>query len=97
LVLRNRLADANLKKEPSEFSFDELNVLMKNSNREQFDYRSFKAAYDSDERIKSMVKNFNQDGITLKTDTDADAAAPQQDLGNKAVSQMAKRATNKRQ
>ena len=44
-----------------------------------------------------MVKNFNQDGITLKTDTDADAAAPQQDLGNKAVSQMAKRATNKRQ
>ena len=97
MVLRNRLAEANLKKEPSEFSFDELNVLMKNSNREQFDYRSFKAAYDSDERIKSMVKNFNQDGITLKTDTDADAAAPQQDLGNKAVSQMAKRATRKRQ
>jgi hypothetical protein len=96
LVLRNRLADANLKKEPSEFSFDELNVLMKNTGREQFDYRSFKAAYDSDARIKTMVKNFNQDSITLKTDTDADTTAPQQDLGNKAVSQMAKRATNKR-
>jgi hypothetical protein len=85
-----------LKKEPSEFSFDELNVLMKNTGREQFDYRSFKAAYDSDARIKTMVKNFNQDSITLKTDTDADTTAPQQDLGNKAVSQMAKRATNKR-
>ena len=96
MVLRNRPADANLKKEPSEFSFDELNVLMKNTGREQFDYRSFKAAYDSDARIKTMVKNFNQDSITLKTDTDADTTAPQQDLGNKAVSQMAKRATNKR-
>ena len=72
---------------------------MKNAGREQFDYRSFKAAYDSDERLKSMIKNFNQDGITLKTDTDADTdtEAPQQDLGNKSVSKMAKRATRKRQ
>jgi hypothetical protein len=84
-----------LKKQASEFSFDELNNLMKNAGREQFDYRSFKAAYDSDERLKSMIKNFNQDGITLKTDTDTEA--PQQDLGNKSVSKMAKRATRKRQ
>jgi len=70
---------------------------MKNTGREQFDYRSFKAAYDSDERLKSMIKNFNQDGVTLNTDTDADAEAPQQDLDNKSVSKMAKRATRKRQ
>lgn len=86
-----------MKKEPSEFSFDELNDLMKSVGSEQFDYRTFKAAYDSDERIKSMIKNFNQDGITLKTDTDADSEAPQEDPGNTKVSQMAKRATNKRQ
>ena len=86
-----------MKKQASEFSFDDLNNLMKNAGREQFDYRSFKAAYDSDERLKSMIKNFNQDGVTLKTDTDADAEAPQQDLGNKAVSKMAKRATRNRQ
>ena len=86
-----------MKKQASEFSFDALNNLMKNAGREQFDYRTFKAAYDSDERLKSMIKNFNQDGITLKTDTDADSQAPQPDLGNKAVSQMAKRATKKRQ
>ena len=49
------------------------------------------------ERLKSMIKNFNQDGVTLKTDTDADAEAPQQDLGNKSVSKMAKRATRNRQ
>jgi len=86
-----------LKKEPSEFSFDQLNKLMRNTNREQFDYRTFKAAYDSDERIKKMIKNFNQDGITLKTDIDADKAAPQEDPGNSKVSQMAKRATKNRQ
>ena len=82
-----------MKKEPSEFSFDELNKLMKHAGAEQFDYRAFKAAYDTDERIKKMVKNFNQDGITLKTDVDADTAAPQEDPGNAKVSQMAKRAT----
>jgi len=87
-----------LKKQASEFSFDELNKLMKNAGREQFDYRTFKAAYDSDERLKRMIKNFNQEGITLKTDVDADTAAPQQDVeGSSKVSQMAKRATKLRQ
>lgn len=66
---------------------------MKNAGREQFDYRTFKAAYDSDERLKRMIKNFNQDGITLKTDTDADTAAPQEDPSSNKVSQMASRAT----
>ena len=86
-----------MKKQASEFSFDQLNRLMKNAGREQFDYRTFKAAYDSDERLKSMIKNFNQEGITLKTDVDADTAAPQEEPGDSKVSQMAKRATNKRQ
>jgi hypothetical protein len=45
-----------------------------------------------------MIKNFNQEGITLKTDVDADTAAPQQDVeGSSKVSQMAKRATKLRQ
>lgn len=66
---------------------------MKHAGREQFDYRTFKAAYDSDPRLKSMIKNFNQDGVTLKTDVDADTTAPQEDPGNAKVSQMAKRAT----
>ena len=82
-----------MKKQASEFTFDELNKLMRNTGREQFDYRTFKAAYDSDERIKTMVKNFNQEGITLKTDVDADTTEPQEDPGNTKVSQMAKRAT----
>ena len=66
---------------------------MKHAGREQFDYRTFKAAYDSDERLKRMINNFNQDGITLTTDVDVDTTAPQEDPGNAKVSQMAKRAT----
>ena len=69
---------------------------MKHAGSEQFDYRTFKAAYDSDERLKKMIKNFNQEGVTLKTDIDADTTAPQQDLSNSKVSQMAKRATRAR-
>jgi len=65
--------------------------------REQFDYRTFKASYDSDERVKKMIKNFDQNGLTLKTDTDADTQAPQQDTDTDKVSQMAKRATRARQ
>lgn len=72
--------------------------MMKNMGNEQFDYRTFKAAYDADPRINSMIKNFDQEGVTLKTDTDADTDAPQQDIdGDSAVSQMAKRATRSRQ
>lgn len=97
--MRNRLADANLKKQPASFSFDELNKLMHNTGTEQFDYRTFKAAYDSDERIKKMIKNFDQEGLTLKTDIeDPDTTNPQQDIARTStVSQMAKRATRARQ
>lgn len=72
---------------------------MHNTGSEQFDYRTFKAAYDSDDRIKKMIKNFNQQGLTLKTDIeDADTSNPQQDIdGGSKVSQMAKRATRSRQ
>ena len=34
----------------------DLNKLMKNVGAEQFDYGTFKAAYDTDPRIKAMVK-----------------------------------------
>lgn len=97
--MRNRLADANLKKQPASFSFAELNKLMNNTGTEQFDYRTFKSAYDSDERVKKMIKNFDQEGVTLKTDVeDTDTTNPQQDIdGTSAVSQMAKRATRARQ
>jgi hypothetical protein len=69
---------------------------MKNMGSEQFSYESFKLAYDSDPRIKPLVKNFDQEGITLATDTEADSQPQQGSASNNAVSQMAKRATSAR-
>lgn len=70
---------------------------MKNMGSEQFSYESFKLAYDSDPRIKPLVKNFDQEGITLATDAEANSTTQQQGTGSSnSVSQMAKRATSAR-
>lgn len=72
-----------------------LNHLMQNVGGEQFDYGTFKAAYDTDPRVKTMVADFNEKGVTPKTAKDADttsqADSPE---GPDKVSQMAKRATD---
>lgn len=69
---------------------------MQNVGGEQFDYGTFKAAYDTDPRVKTMVANFNKKGIVPKTATENPEDAPQSDReeGGNTVSQMAKRATD---
>ncbi len=71
-----------------------LNKIMQNVGGEQFDYGTFKAAYDTDPRIKTMVKNFNSDGVEPKTKQDTETGTPQQDAQGKTVGQMAKSATD---
>lgn len=71
----------------------DINKLMANVGGEQFDYGTFKAAYDTDPRIKTMVQNFSQDGIEPKTQNTLDKG-PQQDTEGDKVSQMAKSATD---
>jgi hypothetical protein len=73
----------------------DLNKLMQNVGAEQFDYGTFKAAYDTDPRVKSMVKNFNKYGIEpmTKNELDASTDTPATDSSN-AVNKMAKRATD---
>jgi len=39
---------------------------MQNVGAGQFTYDVFKAAYDSDPKIKTLVTNFDQNTITLK-------------------------------
>jgi len=69
---------------------------MQNVGAEQFDFGTFKAAYDTDPRVKTMVKNFDKVGIEPKTaktlDNDGPMAEPEG--GADSVSQMAKRATD---
>ena len=72
----------------------DLNKLMQNVEGEQFDYSTFKAAYDTDPRIKTMVNNFNNVGIEPKTaNTLTDQPEQSDDSGNE-VAQMAKSATD---
>jgi len=73
----------------------DINKLMQNVGGEQFDYGTFKAAFDTDPRIKTMVKNFDQQGIEPKTkQTIDDSPTKNTDQDDKTVSQMAKSATD---
>lgn len=68
---------------------------MQNVGAEQFDYGTFKAAYDVDPRVKAMVKDFNKHGITPKTKNELDDNdSPTGDAGGDTVGKMAKRATD---
>ena len=66
----------------------DLNKLMQNVGGEQFDYGTFKAAYDSDPRVKTMVNNFSKAGIEPKTANMIDDQE-QQDTGGDEVAQLA--------
>jgi hypothetical protein len=66
---------------------------MQNIGHQQFTYDSFKVAYDSDQKIQNIVKDFDQNSITLKTSETDDVNAPDVSSGNK-ISQMAKRAVD---
>lgn len=70
---------------------------MQNVGGEQFDYGTFKAAYDTDPRVKTMVANFNERGIVPATQAEApedEEPAADADTGGDTVNQMAKRAVD---
>ena len=70
---------------------------MSNSGAEQFSYVSFKQVYDSNPSIQRMIKNFDQEKVTLDTEEQEETGlAPQDDNGTGSVSKMAKRATKAR-
>ena len=108
-VLRTVIGSADAKGQPAFLHFSDpnpddirsgaLNVnlhkLMQNVGAEQFDYGTFKAAYDTDPRVKTMVKDFNEKGVTPQTasEPDEDSQADPDPESDK-VSQMAKRATD---
>lgn len=66
---------------------------MRNMGNQQFDYETFKAAYDSDNKIKSIVKDFDKETITLKTSEVDDLKTTKHKKKN-TVSNMAKKAVD---
>ena len=113
MVLRSLIGAADEKKLPLYLHFDkpnpntkktdamniDLNQAMRNAGGENFDYGMFKAAYDTDPRVKTMVANFSQDGIEAKTevelkDKDTSGEEAASDADPNGVEQLAKQATD---
>ena len=108
-VLRTVIATADVKGQGVFLHFDKpnpediqsgvlnvnLNKLMQNVGGEQFDYSTFKAAYDTDPRVKTMTKDFNDKGVTPVTAKEPESTSQSEPEDSDAkVSQMAKRATD---
>lgn len=73
-----------------------LNKLMQNVGSQQFDYGTFKAAYDTDPRIKTMTHNFSYKGIEPKTKQNIKITKSDLDKekSKNDVTKMAKNATD---
>jgi len=108
MALRTIVASANQKDKPVFLHFEtpereniksdhvnyDLNKIMQNMGGEAFSYGTFKAAYDTDPRVKNMINNFSEDGAELKTDAESDDIPQGGDEGSDTVSKMAKSATD---
>ena len=82
-------------KDQKTFTFDQLDKLMQNIGKSQFSYDVFKAAYDMDPQVKAMVKNFDKNKLTFKSDEMDDIPqAAKEPSADQTVSSMAKRATD---
>lgn len=72
---------------------------MQNIGQEQFTYETFKSAYETDPRLKSLISDYNKDEIKIKTDepdldTPETPDAPDAGDGVNSVSQLAAQATD---
>lgn len=77
----------------------DLNKAMVNAGGETFDYGTFTAAYETDPRVKTMVKNFSKDGVEVKTKNNVQDPGPEDsavaaDTGQSDVTQMAQQAVD---
>jgi len=68
---------------------------MQNVKGNQYNFDLFKNAYDTDLNLKSLIKNFDKDGITLSTDLTKNDVSPVKKKKN-SVDQLAQQAVKKR-
>lgn len=95
LLLRNLIAQANSQSQTSYLSWSALNNLMQNIGKAQFDYDSFKAAYDSNPVVKNLVSRFDAKGVELKTIKTTPKKA-EDGKKESSISKMAKNAAKRR-
>jgi hypothetical protein len=73
-----------------------LDKYMQNQGRGQFNYETFKAAYDADPRLQELVTNFDKEKIEIKQSEADDVEGLPGNPGRPSdeVGQMAKNATD---
>ena len=80
MILKNYIGRASSKKAPTTLNWAGLQHIFRTSGFEfASDYETFKSIYDTSPVIQSLVKDFNQDGITLNVPGAPDAEQPTQD------------------
>jgi hypothetical protein len=88
-------ARADQKGQPAFLSFRAMDQIMQNIGGEAFSYESFKEVYDTVPGVKDIVKDFNEEGITIATQEGGDDAPAPRDDGGANVTASAKRAAKK--
>lgn len=94
-MLKNLIATADSQQQTAYINYSALNRIMQNVQGPQYNFDTIKRAYDTDLEFKSIIKNFDKDGITMKTDISKPgvvAAAPKKN----SVDRMAQKALKKR-
>lgn len=71
-VLYNLRGQADDEQQAQELSFPAFENIVKNTGFAFFNYDLFKKLYDTNQSVKSLVKDFNQDTIILDTEADAE-------------------------
>jgi hypothetical protein len=86
---------ANNKKQGSKISWDAIGTYMNNMGH-SMTFDAFKGLYNQKPELQSLVSDYDEDGITINTTADSPADDPVDIPPDERVSQMAKRALNKR-
>jgi len=72
-------------------SIDDLDQYMQNVGSQHFSYDIFKTAYDNDNRLQNLIKDFNKDYVEVKTSELDDLSTPKNKKTD-TVAKMAKKA-----
>lgn len=80
LALKNFIGRASSKKSPSTLNWNAISAISRANGFELgMDYHTFKAMYDQNPILQSLIKDFNDNGITLKVPGAPDDKNPPQD------------------
>ena len=76
MFLKKRAEDRELS---AKLHTDSLIQLVQNAGDTTFTYESLVDAFENDEAVKELISNFNEEEVTLKSDTDPDAEHDEED------------------